>query len=432
MANTRKEVRGYHGRKSYLRGSSLKQYGLQKPPKYLRHRATTTVNTIMPTNASEAMRAQQTRRHAYMAQYHSAESVNTTLPHSPSNALLAQQDRRSAWHMARNDIPYSKTKKFMNIVKKYEKRLKRDSGYGHWLDNGNSHQSSDGNLTPFRYLAGHNVDWCLATEEDPLTIWHKYFHCIQKTSRAAGLAWIRYCSNNGWKSWTGPDRPEPSHRALNDLAAYFLDFGPDFDGFPRSMLCREARALVEKYDKLPIKGKGKPKKLAEWAAKELDIARIWMVMEMIATDELETEKQCGFVATEREEKLAKLGLAPNAIRGVVSRGFHVLPLPANAGIIKPKIFEWTQVKNWAGMRDYELPLREDPDLGVLPRKQVDEDDQADEEEEEEEEETEADEEQEEDKQTETDEEEWMAESDDDRMDIDEEEQGDQVGDGEGT
>ncbi|KAI4191838.1 MAG: hypothetical protein LQ346_004586 [Caloplaca aetnensis] len=427
MANARKSARGNHGRKSYLRGSSLKQYGLQKPPRYLRHHAATNVNTIMPTGASEAMRAQQTRRHAYMTQHHSAESANTVLPHSPSNALLAQQNRRSAWYMARSDIPYSKSKKFMRIVKKHEKRLERDSDCGHWLDNGNSHQSSDGNLTLSRYLAGHNADTCLATKEDPLTIWHKYFHSIQKTSRAAGLAWIRYCSNNGWKSWTGRDRLEPSTRAIKDLAAYFLDFGADFDGFPRSMLCREARALLEKYDKLPIKCK--PKELAKWAAKELIIARIWMVMEMIATNALETEKQCGFVATGREEKLAMLGLAPNVIGGVLSRGFHVLPLPANAGIIKPKIFNWAQVKNWAGVRDLELPLRENPDLGVLPRKAIDEHDLTDEEEfETDEEETEADKEEEE---TETDEEEWMK-PDDDLMDVDDEEQGDQIEDEEDT
>ncbi|KAL8756807.1 MAG: hypothetical protein Q9184_004374, partial [Pyrenodesmia sp. 2 TL-2023] len=37
----------------------------------------------------------------------------------------------------------------------------------------------------------------------------------------------------------------------------------------------------------------------------------------------------------------------------------------------PKIFEWTHVKDWANVRDYELPLRQNSDLSELPRKQVD-------------------------------------------------------------
>ncbi|KAL8929553.1 MAG: hypothetical protein Q9208_001222 [Pyrenodesmia sp. 3 TL-2023] len=354
MANPSKAARGSTGGKSYVRGSRLKQYGQQqRPNRPRRHHAAKSVNTMLPKVVSKTMRAQQIRRQAWMVQHHSAESVNNMLPQNPSRALLAQQLRRSAWHMARGLVLSSNAKKFRRVVKQQEKILERDSGHN-GLDDGSSHQSSDG------------------TKDDRLTIWHEHFHQIQETTRAAGHAWVRYCCKNGdWKYASGRTREEPSKQAKTDLLWHFQDLGPDTNNKPRSMLCREARSYLRMYDKLPIKGK--PWQLAEWEGKELEIARFWMVMEMTGTSTLETEKRYGFVVTEEEEKRAMLALAPapDVIGGVVSNGLQILPLPTNAAIHTPKLIEWTGVKDWAGVKYYDLPLRENPDLSRLPRTQVD-------------------------------------------------------------
>ncbi|KAL8749345.1 MAG: hypothetical protein Q9184_006846, partial [Pyrenodesmia sp. 2 TL-2023] len=296
------------------------------------------------------MRAQQTRRNAWMVQHHSAESVNNSLPQSPSEALLAQQRRRSAWHLVNGVVPSSEPEQFRRAVEQQEKTLERHSNYGHRLDHGNNHQVSDG------------------TKDNRLALWHKYFDQIQQTTRAAGFAWVRDCCETGdWKYASGRKRPEPSEHGLEHLLWHFMDLRPDNQGVSRSLLCSEARSFLQMYDELPIKGKSR--RLAKWEAKELDIARFWMVMEMIGTNALETEKKYGFVVTEEEEKRAMLGLAPNVVGGAISHKLHILPLPTKTPIYKPKIFEWTHVKDWANVRDYELPLRQNSDLSELPRKQ---------------------------------------------------------------
>lgn len=141
-----------------MRGSRLKQYGLQQNPNYLRrHHGTKSVNTVLPNVVSDAMWAQHNRRNAWMVQHHSAESVNNSLPQSASDALVAQQRRRTAWHMVKSVDPFLEVNKSLRVVEKLEDTLQRDSDYGHWLGKGNSHQFFDGTLMLYQF-AGNNAD----------------------------------------------------------------------------------------------------------------------------------------------------------------------------------------------------------------------------------------------------------------------------------